>query len=875
MQVGTIPMAAQQAAPAPATDALRGLLQAARDELAAETRLARGGLRSLGRYADRVDGLVRELHGAAREQTDAPAAVVALGGYGRRQLCMHSDIDLLFVFGAPLGAPEERFLRSILHPLWDLRLDVGHHVREIAELERADTDNPEFLVALLEARFLAGDAALFEQLTTLCQGPDAAWRDPMLAALRDLLEQRHAQFNRTLYHLEPDLKNAPGALRDISAVRMITQFEDPARRLDVRVKIGRVDEAEDFLLRIRSILHLKLGRNLNVLTHELQDAAARMFGSPDDPPERQVEALMSTYFHHARIVNRALAWSLKALATNADAPPVDAADVAETADVADVADGLQRRDGEIAFTDGTRASLQPRIWLRAFETALDEGCAVSEQVLTCIERHGGRYAPERFFPTTAERDVLLRILRPRPGLYARLSEMHECGLLGRMFPEFHKIYCHVIRDFYHKYTVDEHTLQTIRNLELLRSPTTPSRRRFAELLAETPGAELLAAALLFHDVGKWTNRNHAEESVRMALAALRRIRLAEPDVATVEFLIRNHLRMSTAAFRRDTDDPDVVVQFARLVGNEQRLKLLCLLTLVDVSAVGPEVMTPWKEDLLWRLYVDTYNRLTRGYSDEVIDTAAASLAELRDGCPADLSQRELENFLAGLPQRYLRLVDKPHVYEHARLARNLRAPDVRCTLEQKGSAWELSVVSADQPRLFSKVCGVLSYFGMDILRGQALTNRQGLAVDIVEFTDRERFFALNPEARPDLTNLLAEVVGGRQDIDAILAPKQRGLARRGPTLVKPVVHFDNEYSERFSILEVLAQDAWGLLYRISAVISRHGCDIEFVLISTEGNRAIDVFHLTRSGAKLSAADTAALKRSLEALLETDNKEADQ
>ncbi len=849
-------MAPQQAAPSPATETLRKALEAAREALTADTLVARGGLASLGRYSDEVDGLIRQIYRAARAETDAPVAVVALGGYGRRQLCMHSDIDLLFVFGTPIGAPEERFLRSMLHPLWDLRLDVGHHVRELTELEQADTDNPEFLVALLEARYLEGDAALFDLLRKLCQGPDAAWRAPMLTALGDLLEKRHGQFNRTLYHLEPDIKNAPGALRDISAVRMITQFEDPAQRLDIRVKIGRVDEAEDFLLRLRSILHLKIGRNLNVLTHELQEAAAQMFGSADDPLAGQVEALMSTYFHHARIVNRALGASLKALAPAADgaAPPVD------------VADDLQRRGDEIWFTDGTRASLQPRIWLRAFETALDEGCAVSEQVLTCIERHGGRYSPERFFPTTEERDALLRVLRPRQGLYARLSEMHNCGLLGRMFPEFQKIYCRVIRDFYHKYTVDEHTLQTLRNLELLCQPTSPVRRRFAALLAETPGGELLVLALLFHDVGKWTNRNHAEEGVRMALGALRRIRLPEESIATVEFLIRHHLRMSTAAFRRDTDDPDVVIQFARLVGNEQRLKLLCLLTLADVSAVGPDVMTPWKEDLLWRLYVDTYNRLTLGYGDDVIDTAAASLAELHESRPADIAQGELETFLQGLPQRYLRLVDRPHVYEHVRLSRNLQSPDVHCMLEQKGSAWELALVSADQPGLFSKVCGVLSYFGMDILRGQAMTNRQGTAVDIVEFTDRERFFELNEAARPDLTNLLADVVGGRRDIDEILLPKQRGMARREPLRIEPVVHFDNEYSERYSILEILAQDAWGLLYRISTVISQHGCDIEFVLISTGGDRAIDVFHLTQSGTKLSAEDAAALQQSLEAML---------
>ena len=856
-------MASEHAAhtsPAATADSLKPALLSARDELIADTRLARGGLESLARYSAHLDELIRRIYRSARACTDTPLALVAVGGYGRQQLCLHSDIDLLILFGGPIDAAEERFLKSMLHPLWDLHLDVGHHVRELSDLQKIETDNPEFLVALLEARYLDGDPAVFELLTKECSGPGAARRDLTLAALRDLIEQRHAQYNRTLYQLEPDVKSAPGALRDVSAMRMISYLEDMEHRPTVQA--DRVTEAEDFVLRIRSILHHERGRNLNVLTHELQEVVAKLFGSPGEQPAHQVESLMSTYFHHARIISRALDSALKSLAVVPDTPLVP------------IGGDLMRRQDEISFADGTRASLQPRMWLKAFEAALAEGCPVSDQVLTCIERHSERYSPEQFFPSSDERDLLLRILHPRPGLYARLSEMHASGLLGRMFPEFQKIYCHVIRDFYHKYTVDEHTLLTIRNLESLCNPTTRDRERFAGLLAELPAPELLVLALLFHDVGKWTNKNHAEESVRMALVALRRIKLPEPDIATVEFLIRHHLRMSTAAFRRDTEDPEVTNQFARLVGTEQHLKLLSLLTFVDVEAVGPDVMTPWKEELLWRLYVDTYNRLTLGYGDEVIDATASNLEDLIKHRPDDVQQADLEAFLDGLPRRYLRFVDKPHIYQHVRLSRNLQTPDVHCSLEHKDSVWELTVLSVDQPRLFSKVCGVLSYFGMDILRGQAMTNRQGIALDVVQFTDQEKFFELNASAQPELTRLLTEVVAGREDIDRTLLPKERGLTRRGPARVKPVVHFDNHYSERFSILEIVAQDAWGLLYRISRVISRHECDIELVLISTEGDRAIDVFHLMKAGAKLSAGDMMSLQADLESVLRSTD-ETDQ
>ena len=842
-------------APETSAEALRQMLQTARDELTTETRRARGGVEAVARYSTRIDDLIRSLYREARDRTETPVALVALGGYGRNQLCLHSDIDLLVLFADPIGAAEERFLKSVLHPLWDLRLDLGHHVRELVDFWQVETDNPEYLVALRDARFLDGDHAVFDRFTDVCLGPGTEWLDPTLAALRDLIEQRYGQYNRTLYHLEPDLKDSPGALRDVSAMRMISRLT--GSHGPPGVPVGRVDEAEDFMLRIRSILHLERGRNLNVLTHELQEVAAQRFESPGEQLKRQVEALMSTYFHHARIISRGLGSSLKSLAPAAASDPVP------------IGDDLVRRENEISFTDGTRASLRPRMWLSAFEAALAEECAVSEQALTCIERHGERYSPERFFPTTDERDRLLRVLRPRPGLYARLSEMHDTGLLGRIFPEFQKIYCHVIRDFYHKYTVDEHTLLTIRNVESLCNPTTGSRQRFAVLLRELPAPELLVVALLFHDVGKWTNKNHAEEGVRMALGALRRIKLPEPDIATVEFLIRHHLQMSTAAFRRDADDPEVVRQFARLVGTEQRLKLLCLFTLADVGAVGPDVMTPWKEELLWQLYVDTYNRLTLGYSDEVIDATATSLDELLAGRPDDVSTPALKTFVEGLPQRYLRFVDRPHVYDHVRLSRDLRPSEVHCTLEQKESVWELTVVSVDQPRLFSKICGVLSYFGMAILRGQAMTNRQGLVVDIFQFADQEQFFELNQSAQPELTKLLAEVVAGRENIDQTILPKARGLARKGPARVRSVVHFDNDYSKRFSILEIVTQDTWGLLYRVSRVISRHECDIEFVLISTEGNRAIDVFHLKKGDAKLSPDDVERLQADLESVVKED------
>ncbi|MEO2197254.1 MAG: hypothetical protein ABGY72_14320, partial [bacterium] len=366
--------------------------------------------------------------------------------------------------------------------------------------------------------------------------------------------------------------------------------------------------------------------------------------------------------------------------------------------------------------------------------------------------------------------------------------------------------------------------------------------------------------------------NHAEESVRMVRGPLRRLRIAPDSIHTVEFLIRHHLEMSVAAFRRDSEDPEVARQFARLVGTEDRLKMLCLLTLVDVQAVSPEVLTPWKEELLWRLYVDTYNHLTLGYGDEVIATEQSTVTALRARRPPEISEQQVTAFLEGLPQRYLRLVEPQTVYDHIRLSRNLEPDELRMTLDKQDDVWELSVVTKDRPRIFSNVCGVLSYFGMDILRGQAMSNAQNVVLDLFRFVDADQFLALNEAGQSELTRVLQDVVAGDVDLPAMLKGREAAArSRRDKMRVHKLVHFDHHYSDRYTVLEIGGANQWGLLYGISRVMSEHGCDIELVLISTEGDRAIDVFHLTRNGDKLSPGMEEELRGDLERVLGIQDK----
>ena len=448
--------------------------------------------------------------------------------------------------------------------------------------------------------------------------------------------------------------------------------------------------------------------------------------------------------------------------------------------------------------------------------------------------------------------------------------MHDCGLLGRMLPEFQAIFCRVVRDFYHKYTVDEHTLLTIRNLERLATRAVKGRERFGALLADLAHPELLVLALLLHDVGKWRDDDHSEESVRMALEMMRRLRLPEESMTLVEFLIRHHTKMSLIAFRRDTEDPEIVRQLADLVGTEERLKMLCLLTLVDVEAVSPETLTPWREELLWRLYVDTYTHLTLEYADERIEHQESGLRALVAGRPDDVTDAEITRFAEGLPRRYLQLFPHHAIYRHVRLSRDIRPDDVHADLERKDSLWELTVVTLDKPFLFSNICGALSSFGMDIARGHAMTNPNGLVLDVFQFTDQERFLELNPTGKDRFLAVLGAVISGGTDITEPLRAREQSVLHRrraGVTPVPPVIHADNQSSRRYTILDIVADNALGLLHRVSRVISRHGCDVDLVLISTEGQRAIDVFHITQAGAKLTDTAIAELTADFHRMLE--------
>ncbi len=455
-----------------------------------------------------------------------------------------------------------------------------------------------------------------------------------------------------------------------------------------------------------------------------------------------------------------------------------------------------------------------------------------------IARHGIPAAPEterrlaKAVPSFGTTDPLwpsvAAILR-LPHAYQALGTMRETGMMGRIFPEFDRIDCLVVHDFYHRYTVDEHSLRTIKTLCELGAKDDPLTRHFAELMEEAERPEVLMFALLFHDVGKGSGEDHVVEGLNLAEGAMTRIEMPEPEREMVRFLIQHHLEMASTMTRRDLADPATARAFAERVSTLERLRKLTLLTYANISAVNPEALTPWRKDLLWQLYVATHKQLTREMEEDRIDA----------GTP----------FVRGLPARYLRTHTPAQIAEHAKLEETYHQKSVAISLARRHSLYELVVLANDRPLQFASIAGTISSFAMNILKGEMFSSESGMILDAFVFEDPSRSLELIPEEADRLRATLERVLIGAIDVRELLQKRPPPPSFRRPRVPLQVA-FDNETSINDTIYQVITEDRPGLLYDLASTFSFNHCNIEVVLIDTEANKTVDVFYVRSEGRKL-------------------------
>jgi len=794
-------------------------------------------------------------------------ALVATGGYGRGWLFPHSDIDLLFLHADTAGETAHKdSVRRFSQELWDLRLKLSPATRHLAECERLDPNNIEFSVSLLDCRYLAGDPELFIRLREKSI-PRLIARDchALIENLGEITRSRHHKFGSTVFHLEPNVKDGPGGLRDynvacwlalISAIEKLKTWPDPATLLPVSSRRA-FDAALDFQTAVRCFLHFRYGRQDNTLSWDAQEeAAARKIGTPDAEVATAAD-WMRIYFSHVRGVHRVCVQLLEEIpaARSSLYRQFQGWRTKIASDDFSVVDGL-------IFLQQPAALNDPEKLLSLFHFMAEHGLKLSTTTEYKVEQALPALASTP--PRGGELWLYLQETLVQPYAADALRAMNALRLLTLLLPELKGIEALVVRDFYHRYTVDEHSFLAIEHLHRLKESKSEWDQRFAELLTELEQPELLYLSLLLHDSGKGApTDDHVEASLELAESCADRLDLDNADRDTIRYLVANHLEMS-AAMRRDVFDPANVKSFAERVGAPERLKMLCLMTYADIKAVNPEAMTPWKADNLWQLYIASANHLNRS-ADERLDTttgAGPNLAHLHS--LAAVAGKKINNFLEGLPQRYLRIHGASDVLAHTDMASRLGQNGVECNLKQVRHWYELTLITTDRPFLFASVSGALAAWGMNIVKANAFSNAAAIVVDTFYFTDRFRTLEMNIQEWDRLKKSIASVVKGEADLARMLRDRMKSEKTNG-TKVKVVtqIEFDDDSSTHSTLLQVITQDRPGLLYRMCSIMSKHNCNIEIALIETEGQMAIDVFYLTQAGAKLMPYHRISLGKALE------------
>ncbi len=812
-----------------------------------------------------VDGLMSAIHAYAlamvpprnaAEEAEAPFALVATGGYGRGVLAPFSDIDLLFLTDQQAGPRSQRMVEFILYLLWDLGLKVGHATRSIRDcMEEAGRD-ATVLTALVDGRFLVGERPVFERFSIAF---DAQRRErglgPFLAAKRQERAGRHARYGDSPFLVEPHVKEGRGGLRDLQTLYWLARYafgtqrmpelvgeDSPGGGLITEHEARAIRRAWNFLWTVRFHLHYVAGRAEERLTFDFQPVVGARMGYTPRGRQNGVERFMKHLFLTVRDVLRLTRVLEPAIERASLGPPA----VRRQGDAALAEAGLALADGKLVAAPPNRDfSREPVLMLRIVKAARDRKMEIHPLAIRALIRNAHHAASLR---GQAEANTLfLDILTGRDAaLWLRL--MNETGFLSRFIPDWARIVGLMQFDTYHVFTVDEHTIEAIGVLhQIERGELAEVAPVASELVGQLQSRRALYAACLLHDIAKGRGGDHSELGARIATELCPKLGLTPEETETVSWLVLHHLLVSQTAFKRDIEDPKTILDIADLVQSPERLRLLLVLTVCDMRAVGPKVWNGWKATLLREVYWRVAEVLAGGLS---VPERDVRVARARDAAGAMLEAwpaAERERFLSlGYPGYWLSFDAETHA-RHAALIREAEAVQapltVRTRVLEARAVTEVTVYAADHPGLFSRIAGALAVAGASIVDARIHTLTNGMALDTFWVQDAMGGAFDAPHRLARLSVLIEQALSGRLRLRDEIRKVRREPARLRAVTVPPRVVFDNHASNTHTVIEVNGRDRPGLLHDVTAAISDQGLQIASAHITTYGVRAVDVFYV--------------------------------
>ena len=814
------------------------------------------GTETAASYAYLADQILRLAWDHVAPDPQDPLLLLAVGGYGRGEMALHSDVDIAFVTPAEPGPRAEAAVEDMLYLLWDLGLKLGHSTRNVDELIAAAKSDHTIRTALLEARWIWGDEALFEQVQARFWKEVVAGKAPTFVTEKlDERNARHRRLGDSRYVVEPNVKEGKGGLRDLHALFWIGKYAYRVRSVSELVEVGllsaaelrQFQRAERFLWAVRCHLHLVAGRAEERLTFDYQREIATRMRYADRPGKSPVERFMRHYFLHAKTVG--------------DLTGVFLAHLDDKFAKKGSRFGLpsiRRRPGKLEgfVLDRGRLAMPREDFFREDPIRLLQIFALADRYALEIHPMAMRAAARDAKLVDAEvradaraNALFLDVLTSPRDPETVLRWMNEAGVFGRFVPDFGRVVAQMQFDMYHHYTVDEHSIRAIGLLSRIeRGELKDDHPLSTALFRHIASRRVLYVAVLLHDIAKGRGGDHSELGAEVARALCPRLGLDQAETETVAWLVRWHLLASSTAFKRDLSDPQAIHDFIARVKSLERLRLLFILTVVDIRAVGPGVWNGWKRQLLRQLFEAAEENLRLGHKQKGRNERIAAVQ-------ADLARRlgwEEARFARHawrLPDSYW-LAEPIDVIEKnaAVMQASDRAPDSARPLgiwvAEERSATLLSVYAKDRPGLFYRLTAAISLAGANIIDARIHTTLDGMAVDnfLVQdakggpFADRHRLKRLEAGVRGALE-------GEEPALDRLEA-KALPLLRAEAFPIQPAIFVDNEASSRYTVLEVNARDRAALLSGLARALFEQKLAIHSAHIATYGERAVDVFYVT-------------------------------